>query len=170
MKNQIIISVITICFMLLFYACKDEDLLLAKTPYLGNELKIDGYYYNQFTPDKFTVFFFYRNGVMISYVSFSTDLNQVEDKIPSIYEEIKDNKLCWGVFEISGTKFQCSLWSTSVGGGLPAYKNIGIIENDSTFRFTNTGIDRDGNNFEENETHHFRQFSPKPDSTNNFIK
>jgi hypothetical protein len=60
MKNQIIISAITICFMLLFYACKDEDILLTKTPYSGNELKIDGYYCRQFS-DKFRITNFHRD-------------------------------------------------------------------------------------------------------------
>ena len=165
----IVIFSFTLCIIVLFYGCKDEELLIKKTPYNGNELRIDGYYYRQLPPDKYKVFFFYRNGVMIYHIYILTDLQQVEDKIPSIYEEIKDDKLSWGVFEISGNKIQYSSWSTSVGGGLPAFKSIGMIENDSSFRISNSGIDRDGNNFEANDLYHFRKFSPKPDSTNRFI-
>ena len=169
MKNRIIMSAIIGCFMLLFNACKDEDLLLQKTPYFGNELMIDGYYYRQLSPDKYKIFIFYRNGVMIYYVSFTEDLQQFESEIPFIYEKIKNDKLSWGVFEINEYKIQYSSWSTSVGGGLPAFKSIGIIENDSTFKITNT-VDRDGNNFSKTDIYHFRHFSPKPDSTNNFIQ
>jgi hypothetical protein len=167
MKNQIIFSVINI--MLLFYACKDEELLLSKIPYLGNELKIDGYYYKQ-SSAHFRIFFFYMDGIMTDYVDLSsTDLQQVDDKIPFIYEEIKDDKLRWGVFVINGDIIQYSGWGTSVGGGLPAGKCIGTIENDTTFCITKS-INSDGREFERNDVYHFRQFSPKPDSTNNFIK
>ena len=166
-KKILLILVVLLCGCNKMF--KDEELLLSKTPYLGDELRIDGYYYRQLPPDKYNILFLYRDGIMIYYICFLTDLQQIEDRIPSIYEEIKNSKLRWGVFVISDYRIQYSGWGTSVGGGLPTYKSIGIIENDTTFHITKD-INSDGREFEVNEMYHFRQFSPKPDSTNNFIK
>ena len=166
-----------LCFTFLFSSCdrlfKDEELLLQRVPYTGDELKINGYYYKKLDDtisDKVVIIFFFSDGTMFNSAGYSiSDIQLIDKEIPNIFEKEKNSKLAWGVFVINDNKIQYSSWSTSVGGGLPAYKSIGIIENDTTFRITKD-INSDGREFEVNEVHHFRQFSPKPDSTNNFIK
>ena len=56
-----------------------------------------------------------------------------------------------------------------LGFVMPTFKAEGIIENDTTLRLYKS-IQSDGKEFSENDIFHFRKFSPKPDSTNNFIK
>lgn len=52
----------------------------------------------------------------------------------------------------------------------PVYTKRGSILNDSTFVIkTVSEFDRK-KTLPENTTYHFRQFSPKPDSTNKFIE
>jgi len=149
---------------------KDEELMLPKTNYDGDELKINGYYYTYSDNGGTIVKFLFRNGIILAgYHCPTTDLSEVEKKIVKDYDLLQKDKSRWGVFVINGNTIQYSAWSTSVGGGLPTFKCMGIIEDDTTFRLTKT-INSDGKKFSENELYHFRQFSPKPDSTNNFIK
>ena len=161
---------IVFCVIVLFQSCKDEKLLIERTPYLGSELRIDGYYYKQ-VGDKIGIKFFYRNGIMIDFISYfsTTNVMEVDEGIANMYESWKDDKLIWNVFSINGYSLQYSGWSTSVGGGRPSGKCIGTILNDTTFHITKS-INSDGSEFEKNDVYHFRQFSPKPDSTNTFIK
>ena len=165
MKRLIIFYII-----LSFQSCSDEKLLIERTPYSGSELRIEGYYYIYDT-DGTRIKFLYRNGIMIDFIGgFSTtNLIEIDQKIADEYERWKNNKLIWQVFLIKGNSIQYSGWSTSVGGGRPSFKTIGVIENDTTFRLTKS-INSDGEEFERNDLYHFRQFSPKPDSTNTFIK
>ena len=162
-----------LCIFILFSSCdllfKDDELLLSRQPYIGNELRIDGYYYKYSDNDGTIVKFLYRNGIILSaYYISTTDLNEVEQEMITQYHLLQKEKSRWGVFLINGNTIQYSGWSTSVGGGLPAFKGIGVIDNDSTFRLTKT-INSNGKEFEKNDTYHFRQFYPKPDSTNNIV-
>ena len=161
---------ILFCAIVLFQSCRDENLLIERAPYYGSELRIDGYYYKQ-VDDKIGIKFFYKNGIMIDFISYfpTTNLKEVDVGIAGMYEKWKDNKLIWNVFLINSNTVQYSGWSTSVGGGRPSFKSIGIIKNDTTFHITKS-INSDGSEFESNDVYHFRQFSPKPDSTNTFIK
>ena len=161
---------IVFCVIMLFHSCSDEKLMFELTPYLGTELKIDGYYYLH-VEENTRIKFLYRNGIMIDFIKYfpTTNLMEVDEGITDMYEFWKDDKLIWQVFSVSDNTIQYSGWSTSVGGGRPSFKIIGVIENDTTFRITKS-INSDGKEFEKNELYHFRQFSPKPDSTNVFIK
>ena len=163
--NKIIKYLIIFALILIAYGCKDEKLTMQRSSYLGNDIRLDGYYYNQRknsgSPprDYTTVFFLYRNGIILNAHSYiGTNLDVVEKEMINQYEALQNQKIGWGIFIVTGNQIEYEQWSTSVGGGLPVFKNNYIIENDTTL------INSWG------EIYHFRQFSPKPDSTNNFIK
>jgi hypothetical protein len=62
---------------------------------------------------------------------------------------------------------------SSSGGQRLVYTNIGVILNDTTFQLTESYRLKKGEKTEYqilDEIYHFRQYSPKPDSTNDFIK
>ena len=85
--------VIVFCFILLS-GCKDEELTLQRVPYIGNEIRTDGYYYsysvnNNITPSResIIVFFLYRNGVKLSARSYDkTDFQTLEQNMIKRYE------------------------------------------------------------------------------------
>ena len=83
------------------------------------------------------------------------------------YELLQKDKSRWGIFSVNRNTIKTEEWSTSVGGGLPTFKCVGITENDTTFRITKY-IDN-GKEYPRDYTYHFRKFSSKPDSTNRFI-
>jgi len=90
---------IVIFIAMLVQSCNDEELMFERIPYLGAELKIDGYFYKQ-DAEKTNIKFFYRNGIMIDFFnSFPTiDLRIVDEGIAAMYERCKNDKLVWNVF------------------------------------------------------------------------
>lgn len=92
-------------------------------------------------------------------------------------KEYINTQIGWGVFNVTGSEIVIERWVTASGGGTyPTQMLKGVIKNDTTIHFhTLIGVHPVNYNSKKkvltiDETYHFRQFSPKPDSTNNFIK
>ena len=139
---------------------RDEKLTLQRTDYNGTEVRTDGYYYSYYvdnvTPpnESIVVFFLFRNGVILSAGAYErTNFDILEKSMLKRYESLINKKMGWGVFNVSGNKLEYEQWSTSVGGGLPVFRNSYYILNDTTLR-----------NYAD-MIYHFKHFSPKPDST-----
>jgi hypothetical protein len=166
---------------LVMFSCKkidlfqDDELSLSRKEYTGNQLRIDGYYYFNYTneEDYVRIYFFYKNG-MILYggSSLLSELPELEKsyKDGTYYNHVKSNKLAWGVHQIEGFKMEFEKWY----GEKPyrVYGQEGVILNDTTFRINQGYRMKNGKKTEvesKNEVCHFREFSPKPDSTNSFV-
>ena len=151
---------------------KDDKLSIERTPYIGNELRIDGYYYMAWE-DMIYPMFFYQNGIILDGGGFP--INEVveretEYKNGTFYSHVKEIKYSWGVFIIEGNKISFERWYPSEPP-LGAYVRAGDIINDTTFKITEVYRMQNGNKTEVktlNETYYFKQLSPKPDSTNSF--
>ena len=180
MKNLIIIS-----FIFLKACVAFEPLTFKKQEFLGKNLKINGYFYNINNKNEYNAFFIYKNGVYHGgkwrkKIDFNVNnLNLLDMDIKSIYEieEKYPTYYNWGVFNVNYTNIEIERWVTSSGGGAyPTQILKGEIKNDSTIHFhTLIGAHPVNANSKKktvniDETYHFRQFSPKPDSTNKFIK
>ena len=165
-----------LCFTFLFSSCdrlfKDDELLLSKTPYLGDELRIDGYYYYQKVEDeKYTlIVFLYKNGIIISTRAYPfLDVAVVETEMMKEYDEIVKDKTRWGIFAVDNNKIKYERW-VSPTEGITVRKSTGYIENDTTFHITEHYFSYNQKIYYVNEVWHFKKFDNKPDSTNNFIK
>jgi len=173
--KTIILFIFTINLGMFMSCCSkifpDEKLTLQRMDYDGNELRPDGYYYYFTKNNNTVVYFLYKNGIILCAHSYSSqDLNIVEEEMVKIYPEIRKQKDGWGVFLINNNKIEYEIWNASTGSCLPTIKRIGFIENDTTFRITETYYS-DSKKTDNNEiVYHFKQFSPKPDSTNVYIK
>lgn len=151
---------------------KDDELVLSKKAYLGNQLRVDGYFYQKKDNIYSTVYLFYRNGVVL-YVGggySEVDLLSMESSLidGSFYNLAKSDKLSWGVHNISGNSIAFERWYPSNRGGFPSYVRSGEILNDSTFHISKSIRFKELEVNDKNETYHFKQFSHKPDSTNSF--
>lgn len=166
MKNTVFTIIQAIILVLAFSSCKDAELSMERTRYDGKELRTDGYYYwrNQYEHDgvqydEVIPIILYRNGVTIfvNRIDFS-QMEQLEESFRNgtFYENMKYEKVQWGVFQISGNSIVLESWDYSGGPGLTTYKKNGEILNDTAFRISKA-------------IYHFKQFSPKPDSTNKYI-
>jgi hypothetical protein len=146
------------------------ELTLPKKAYGGNELKIDGGYY--YAPDgsNYLVYFLYRNGVVLQVGTIPAgDFTTLDNKILEISNEsrYKETRIGWGVFNIALNQLSIEKWTTKEPP-IPTLKYEALILNDSTF-IVNKGTLSGEKTNTLNLTFHFRSFTPKPDSTNNFI-
>lgn len=149
----------------------DEKLTLEKESYTGNQLRIDGYYYTQFR-DIHRIYFLYRDGTLFSGGDvYENKLNEYEQKYQngSFWDAKKNNKLYWGLYNVDSDDIMIEKWHPSSGGGMLVYLHSGEILNDTTFVITKSVRPKTGEEKDLNEVYHFREFSPKPDSTNNFL-
>lgn len=158
-------------------SCKKElhKLSLPKTPYTGNELRIDGYYYsNQVYNNYNGVAVFYRDGVCIhvlTHIEGSDTLSYIETNIllnESLVYRLMNTPTNIGVFKINAKSIEFETWEA--GRDIITFSNFGEILNDTTFLISKQVNNDSGKSYSEKLTYRFRQFSPKPDSTNTFIK
>jgi len=172
MKNLILLIL-----SMLFAQCTsgDDDLLsLTLTPYNGNQLRIDGYYYQIGYDGKtiFSPYFFYKNGILISPEGMGNSLEEMDSYIKKYYldcQSYKKDKLDWGVFIVEGNIIKFGRWYPSERP-LKAFIREGVILNDTTFQITKSYRSDSTEQRGKDEMYYFRSFSPKPDSTNVYIK
>ena len=173
-----ILNILLIC---LAFSCKkdqqDEELHLQQTPYFGDELRIDGFYYRTTNDGMYTkVFFMFNNGIIQGGFSYSG--GDWEQKLESEIQSGAFQKLTlryktsWGLFEIEDSILRYEKWYPGTPGPRITAVREGTILNDTTFHIQRSFRFENGkrvNISERDELFHFRQFSPKPDSINPFI-
>ena len=156
---------------------KNDDILsISKTSYTGSQLRVDGYYYTLINGEINTIHVLYNNGILQHFgvSECGMDFSKAElyfTKV-NVKDVIKKNKYFWGVFLIDNNDIKLEEWQSSTGGSMPAYVSAGEILNDTTFNLTEMYRMKNGQKTEFasiNEVYHFKQYSPKPDSTNSYI-
>jgi hypothetical protein len=152
---------------------KNDILTITKSPFLEDNLKTNGYYYNFWHVDSSSMVeinFLYKDGVLLhcgNNDSSDTYHREVEYQNGTFYKRIKDNKLYWGVYKVEEDSIFIERWYPFRPFG--AYRQSGVILNDSTYHLTRI-IRVDGTEESQiDEVFHFKHFSPKPDSTNSFV-
>ena len=180
-QNNMKLLIVEMVMILTLFSCikdefKDDELSIQRTNYTGNQLRIDGYYYEMLNNSYFSSYCFYENGTLIAPGGVFATISEMDNYIIKEFissQNYKNYKSNWGVFKIENSNIKFEKWYPSSGGGLPAYVREGNIINDTTFVISVSYRMKKGKKTEvkaRNETYHFKQFSPKPDSTNNFIK
>jgi len=162
----------------LFCSCElliedPKPLYLQRQEYSGNHLKINGYYSQIDNNEIRTIYLFYQNGIVFSAGSPNKSLNEADNYVQSLASNRSRRQYCydWGVFIIDSIKIKFERWYP--GYPFPSYVRAGEIINDSTFLINESYRMINGQKTEvqaKNETYYFRAFSPKPDSTNIYIK
>ena len=153
--------------MMFIFSCRalfDEKLTLLRKDYTGNELRTDGYYYVSRQENHSAVYFLYRNGIVLFVGGYSDNF---EEKMVNYKAKSKSD---WGVFIVDGNFIQYEKWIGSTGISACLSKSTGHILNDTTIHFTERYNSEYKTTRSIDEVWHFKQFSPKPDSTNNIIK
>ncbi|MDR1763283.1 MAG: hypothetical protein LBR64_04940 [Dysgonamonadaceae bacterium] len=152
---------------------KDEEFLKA-IPYSGIELRTDdGYFFSKTSnnPEEGKVLFFYRNGAV-----FGGNYNYETGKLqnPEYLIDDIDNIRFWGTFSVSDNTLKYQFYSIFNGHYWRICEAQCNILNDTTFVRKKIFLLYNGkdvtDDFNTEITFHFRQFSPKPYSTNTFIK
>jgi len=174
-KSKIMNSLIIATIIVLMSNCKkdkilkDDELSIKKTQYVGIELRTDGYYYYEYD-NMISIYFLNKDGVFLLGGSFEKKLlSERENRFSNgeYYQAVKDIKTAWGVFLISNNEIKIERWQP-LNAINKVYLHKGKILNDTTFYITNIYHNQEEiSNFVQ--SFNFRQFSPKPDSTNIFI-
>ncbi len=160
-----LLSLIALSFFL--FQCKNaEELSIGRTSNLQATLKLNGYYHLKYETG-YLVLFFYQNGVV-----YKTNAILDKDDLIALDKDLLEDQNSdsyptqlhwfWGVYKIEGSTIKINHWLPGTGGAYPAQLSEGRIINPSVIRIP--WVDDQLNEFK------FRQFSPKPDSTNAFIK
>jgi len=169
------ICLFIMCVILL--SCKkrdeeyDDSLCSKKMTNSSTALRTNGYYYwsNGDIPSS-NIRFIYNDGTMINAGTVSNEnIEDAENRFGNgeFYQNIKDNKLFWGIYSINDSNIKFETWYPSTDR-LYVYIREGNILNDSTFVITRSYRCDGSEESSKNEVYHFKQFSPKPDSTNSF--
>ena len=187
MSNKILI-LSAIVLAVVFSSCEreylDEELSMKRTDYTGNELRIDGYYYRRYQfvdskgveQDDFIPCFLYRNGVSTyTYVYHYSEQEQAEEEFKNEgYPELmKNDRFRWRIFRIQGNTIEFEgqdYYSRAASAECVGFKKFGEIIDDTTFMITKEIVGGKVNEYAKGAVFRFKQFSPKPDSTNRFIK
>lgn len=145
--------------------CSKDDLQIERKNYSGANLRIDGVYYNNHQKAHF---FLYRDGV---FFDGGTGFNGSINELIKFYSQKENYRTAyelpyrWGVFKIENDEILIEKWvSGDAFGRYITSKFSGVIINDTTL-LLNHPAEVIGT-----DTFYFHKFSPKPDSTNTFIK
>jgi len=151
-----------------------DELMMNKSPYTGSELRIDGYYMS--SPNSSMdvgVGVFYRDGVCIHFFFRPETLdtmNYIESEFllnESFINDAKSKPSWLGVFEINDESLNFETWEA--GRNITTFNHFADILNDTTFILRERVDNLLSSSSTENLTYRFKEFSPKPDSTNMFI-
>ncbi len=154
----------------------DDVLNISKTPYLGKELRIDGYFYTKYNNQMLDINFLYENGVLSNFSGGNR--NSFEEmeayiKDPETLTRVKNTKFSWGLFIIDSNDIKIDHWVPSEGvPSKQAFTRIGKIINDTAIVFTESYRLQNGQKSKYSKTnrlYYFKQYEPKPDSANNFL-
>ena len=171
--KSLILSILSIMTTQCSFFMDDDSLSIPLTPYTGDQLRIDGYYY-EIGHDGETIhsaFFLYKNGMLIHCGGSKSSLEEMDRYIKTYFVDNKRRYVKYelGVFLIEGNNIKFERWYPSQ---VPyrAYVKEGVVLNNTTFHITKSYRSNGTGEEEQNEMYYFRPFSPKPDSTNNYIK
>lgn len=172
--------ILFILFLTIVQSCMrrlpDEELTIARKPNTGKEIRIDGYYsgksYQSGNTTYITYIFFFSNGVVYTSTGYDSKIKDINEIIKDLDRE-RNSKDYWSVFQIENDTIHEQGWTNSADGFIGDYRMYSLkddyykIINDTTLLFERTtGYITSSHN----DYYYFKEFSPKPDSTNFVIK
>ena len=179
-KKHIVMKYNWLCIVFLFFLtdCSkdDKEFLMEAKPYTGNELKINGYYYKKYINEKSLVIIFYANGVQFGGQGYPIPSTEIESTLrdPEFIKKSRNYKDNWSPYEISNHVLRFEFYDYFIPVTWRTCIAHCEILNDTTFNIETITFSKTGKNINESSDflgeYHFKQFSPKPDSTNTVVK
>lgn len=177
MGNRILITGILLIVILFSFSCKDwfedEDFSMTREEYSGDQIKIDGYYYYYYSQDSglASITIFYKNGIVIDGIGERSNLIEIENSFSNgkFYQSVTKIKEVWGIYQVENNQIMIERIIAMGGFNRISYTDYGEILNDTTIHLYKHKETYKNISESMNDTLHFKQFSPKPDSTNVFI-
>ena len=161
-------------FFILFSCCYEDELFEnTREDYLGDNFRTDGFYYDYFQGKIQTILFFYRNGVYFL-VAGDGKARTKPEEVKTLFAEdriewLKKSKYNWGIFNIKGNDIILETWHPTEHINY-VHTKWGEILSDTTFNITKSHYRPENRISNTIYNYYFYPYSPKPDSTNTFIK
>jgi len=152
--------------ILFSHSCKKVKFTIDKTPYWGDELRLNGYYYNN--DDSYTdIICLYRDGALLHcQIDKKRDVKEMDKEFINFQTDNQFKyRIDWGCFFIEqiGINYE---YHYSTGCFYKISQSKGTINNDSTFIITHFKMRNTDKKFEKTSTKYlFREFLHKPDSS-----
>ena len=163
MKLKIILCLFVVFIQSCIRTLPDEMLTIARKPYIGTKIRMNGCYVSDPDELKYCEYnFFYTNGVCFRF----SDLLNIENisQFTGGIDSERKYKGCWGLYQIENDTINAQGWKQSdIYAQFIIQKRYYNIINDTTLAID---LLNDG----KIRQYHFKKFSTKPDSTNIFIK
>lgn len=174
MKIQLIMILLALTGCSITNPQSDDSLTISKTPYLGKEIRTDGFYYQKWDNENSfnNIAFFYKNGIVLNVGKSGLISEIIQQAENSINNNYKNAKGFWGLFIVNSNSIIYERW-VGTEEGYKVYREEGNIMNDTTFVMTTVSRMKKGVKVDTKQIeriYYFKEFSPKPDSTNVFIK
>jgi hypothetical protein len=160
---------------------KRYDLGISRIPYTGNELKINGFYYSpaeigeggDILKKEGMILLFFRNGIAMIQPVYIMDGVDSLQTIANLLQALPTEWMLrtssgFGTFIISSGTLNMSFWLKE--WDCICYQYEASILNDSTFMTTSFFTSKSSGKNWYKRVFHFKQYSPKPDSTCVFIE
>ncbi len=154
--------------------CEDDTISIIKKENESSKLRTDGYYYHCDTDGRFIFdFFLYKNGILFRVTAVESTFEDYERKIlafDNIQRYYRNKKKFWGTYVIENDTIRYELYYPGSSCAMSTWIMEGIILNDSTFHILKSYKPNKSDLQKEDKIYHFKLYSPKPDSTNPYIK
>lgn len=153
--------------------CEDAKSDFPRQENISNMIRLNGYYYGDLTgnnPSTPSIYLIYKDGICYSGLG-SYNISDIEDNslVLSIIEAKRNSKPGWGIYKIENNFIEIQNWTFSTGCK-PIIIQKGEILNDTTIKITSWKNSNSDKQHLVNAIFLFHKYSPKPDSTNNFIE
>jgi hypothetical protein len=149
--------------------CPTDELQASRQDYVGNFIRLDGIYYGKGRPyGNDNQFFLYRNGIRREGCSDPSEKAIPKKFACSNWADMvkagKRDRSQWGIYWVRNDTIFVERWQSVSDCGHDVFTYTGKILNDTTLLIPQNRQDL------LFDTFRFAKFSPKPDSTNSFIK
>ena len=165
-----VITTLTACWGFAKLSMQKEDVN-------NTSFRTDGFYWGLSEYQGYIdIYIFYRNGTMFlfgSRIEGEIDLKRIERELQNgKSDNYIRSQASWGLFRIDDKRIEFEYWATKEKRPSKFKTKIWRAEilNDTTFVVNSVYNNYQKKTYYPDAIYHFHQFSPKPDSTNNFIK
>jgi len=168
-KQKVYFSISVMLLLIIACQVRYRQLQNTRQPYVGSEMRIDGYYFRSETNARdidniYYAVMFYRNGVFddINFLIHPYSFDSLERKIDELAGKKFRIKMGKGVFKIDGDELLVEYWANASSSPVPTGIKKGKILNDTTISI---GL------FSSNDGDiwHFKHYPVKLDSIYEFI-
>jgi len=169
LKKVLVISTIS---LLILMGCNTTKSIIMSSehPIKENIIEMKGFFCREYKPNVYEIIFLYKNSVLLNIGSCSMcegkTVNEIVENQLEMLDNLKERKDYWGAFSIRDYRIHLKKYFPIGWGSYSVKESSGIVIDKETIKITHINDEK----LEKSRVYQFYPYSPKPDSTNQFIK